>query len=78
MSLDSPVTGYRLYSDLGKKGDFYLIYDGFGNINRLQYTHSELTTGLIYQYKVEVLNFNGPSDPSDVSSRAACEVPSGF
>ncbi len=72
------MTGYRLYSDLGLKGDYFLIYDGFGNINRLFYTHTGLTTGLIYEYRVEVLNYNGPSEQSDVASRAACEVPSGF
>jgi len=27
-SSDTPVTGYRLYSDLGLKGDYFLIYDG--------------------------------------------------
>jgi len=48
VSLDSPVTGYRLYSDLGLQGDFFMVYDGNGNINKLFYTHSELTTGLIY------------------------------
>lgn len=55
------MTGYRLYSDLGKAGDFFLIYDGYGNINKLFYVHTSLTTGLVYQYQVEVLNFNGPS-----------------
>jgi len=77
-SLDSPVTGYRLYSDLGLKGDFFMIYDGFGNINKLFYTHAGLTTGLIYEYKVEVLNFNGQSETSLPNNRAACEVASGF
>jgi len=78
VSLDSPVTGYRLYLGLGKKGGLLLVYDGIGNINRLLYTHTGLTTGLIYEYKVEVLNFNGPSTQSDVSTRASCEISSGF
>lgn len=77
-SADSPVTGYRLYSDLGKKGDFFMIYDGFGNINRLFFAHAGLTTGLIYSYKVEVLNFNGASELSPASARASCEPPTGF
>jgi hypothetical protein len=72
------VTGYRVYSDLGRLGDFFMIYDGFGNINKLFYTHKGLTTGLIYAYKVEVLNFNGPSFDSIPNSRAACDPPSGF
>jgi hypothetical protein len=77
-SLDSPVSGYRVYSDLGLKGDFFMIYDGFGNINKLFYTHTNLTTGLIYEYKIEVLNFNGPSEMSEPNNRAACEIASGF
>ncbi len=77
-SQDSPVTGYRLYSDLGLQGDFFMIYNGFGNINKLFYTHTGLTTGLTYSYKIEVLNFNGPSQQSEPNNRASCEVPSGF
>ncbi len=34
-SSDTPVTGYKLYSDLGLQADFYMIYDGTGNINKL-------------------------------------------
>lgn len=78
ISLDSPVSGYRVYSDLGLKGDFFMIYDGFGNINKLFYTHTNLTTGLIYEYKIEVLNFNGPSEMSEPNNRAACETATGF
>lgn len=55
-----------------------MIYDGFGNINRLFFTHTGLMTGQIYEYKVEVLNFNGPSLMSDPNNRAACEIASGF
>jgi len=55
-----------------------MVYDGFGNINKLFYTHTGLTTGLTYSYKIEVLNFNGPSQQSDSNNRASCEIPSGF
>lgn len=64
VSVDTPVTGYRLYSDLGLQGDLFMIYNGDGNINKLFYTHTGLTTGLLYQYTVDVLNFNGPSGQS--------------
>ena len=77
-SADTPVTGYTLYSDLGLGGDFFLIYDGSGNINKLFYAHTNLESGLIYSYFIEVLNFNGPSDPSPINSRAACDPPSEF
>ena len=49
-SPDTPVTGYRLYSDLGLNGDYFLVYDGAGNTNKLQFTHSRLESGLIYSY----------------------------
>lgn len=78
VSLDTPVTGYRLYSDLGLNGDYSLIYDGDGNINKLSFTHTGLTTGLVYYYKLEVLNFNGPSDLSPSNFRASCDQPSQF
>ena len=77
-SVDTPVTGYRVYSDLGRNGDYFLIYDGQGNINKLSYTHTNLTSGLLYSYKTEVLNFNGPSALSSLNSRSACDVPSQF
>lgn len=32
-SIDIPVLGYRLYSDVGLNGDYYLIYDGSNNVN---------------------------------------------
>jgi len=44
-SLDSPVTGYHLYSDLGLDGDYFLIYDGDGNTNKLYYSHEGLSPG---------------------------------
>jgi len=60
------------------QGDFFLIYDGSTNINKLSYTDKGLTVGLIYQYEVEVLNFNGPSPHSSPAVRAACDLPAGF
>ena len=77
-SPDSPVTGYQLYSDLGLNGNFFLVYDGTGNINKLFYAHSGLTTGYVYQYYLTVLNFNGPSLASPINARASCENPTNF
>lgn len=77
-SPNSDVTGYRLYSDLGLFGDYYLIWDGDGFTNKLSYTHENLQEGFFYSYYVEVLNFNGASDPSNVVSRYACSPPSNF
>lgn len=76
--MDIAVTGYRLYSDLGLLGNYYLVYDGSENSNMLSYVHTGLNAGFTYSYELEVLNFNGPSAMSPVASRAACEAPSGF
>ena len=77
-SVDTPVTGYRLYSDLGLNGDYFMIYDGSGNTNKLFYANTNLNAGTIYSYKVEVLNFNGPSTMSVANSRASCDPPSNY
>jgi len=37
-----------------------------------------LKAGTNYFYAIEVWNFNGPSDKSDLASRKACEVPQNF
>jgi len=44
----------------------------------LFYTHSNLISSLEYSYKVEVLNFNGPSLQSNSNERSACEPPQNF
>ena len=63
---------------MGLGADYSIVYDGTGNTNKLSYTHTGLTAGLTYSYYLEVLNFNGPSAASPETSRASCEVPSGF
>jgi len=44
----------------------------------LSFEHSELEAGTKYYYAIEVWNFNGPSEKSDLASRMACEVPQNF
>lgn len=77
-SLDIPVLGYRLSADDRGNGEFGVIYNGYGNPNVLSFVHGPLKTGETYQYYVEVLNFNGPSDPSPLASVNVCEAPSNF
>ena len=72
------MSGYKLYPDRGLPGNRDLIYDGTGETEILQYTHSNLVTGTQYYYTLEVLNFNGPSESSAWVERRACEIPSGF
>lgn len=77
-SLHIPVLGYRLSADDRRNGEFEVIYTGYGNPNVLSFVHGPLKTGEIYQYYVEVLNFNGPSVPSPKASVYVCEAPSEF
>lgn len=75
VSVDIPVTGYRLYSDKGLPGNQFLIYDGDGSTQVQEYTDAGLIPGVIYEYFLEVLNFNGPSLKSVGVFRSACNAP---
>lgn len=72
------MTGYQLYSDRGLPGNQFLIYDGDGATQIQEYTDSDLLQGVLYQYTLEVLNFNGPSEKSDPVYRTACTGPDFF
>ena len=78
VSNDIPVTGYRLYSDKGLPGNSFLIYDGDGVTQTLEYVDRNLLPGQRYLYTLEVLNFNGPSEKSDPILRASCMSPQLF
>ena len=75
VSIDIPVTGYLLYSDRGLPGNQFLIYDGDGSTQIQEYTDSGLIPGVMYEYTLEVLNFNGPSEKSVGVYRSACNAP---
>lgn len=77
-STDIPVLGYRLYSDNKGNEEYELIFDGTGQPNILDYTHGPLSTGDQYNYKLEVLNYNGPSAKSASLKVQVCEKPQGF
>ena len=61
VSVDIPITGYRIYSDKGLPGNQFLIYDGEGITQIQEFADSGLIPGVSYHYTMEVLNFNGPS-----------------
>jgi len=73
-----PILGYRLKMDYRGNGDYQVVYDGDGMPNVLSYTHGPLLTGETYNFVVEVLNFNGASDPSDPVEVTVCVAPTGF
>ena len=70
------TTGYLLYIDDGRNGDFHLIYDGTGNFYKLSFAATGLETGLPYRFYVRALNINGGSELSDFTTIFACVRPS--
>jgi hypothetical protein len=58
--------GYQLYVEKG--GDNLisetLIYDGSDDPHTLSFTHQGLETGIIYNYYLKVVDYNGPSNSS--------------
>lgn len=55
------MEGYRLYMSEGTNGDFKLVYNGTLNALQKYFDTTNLTTGVLYQFKVAALNFNGES-----------------
>ncbi len=69
---DLPVIGYQLYMDDGYGGDYSIVYDGKNFPNVRQFTVTGLSRGLVYNFKVTALNFNGASVASDATSVTFC------
>ena len=61
---DITTSGYILYIDDGRNGDFRVVYDGSGSFYVLTFAATGLETGLPYRFYVKALNINGESDPS--------------
>jgi hypothetical protein len=78
------ITGYQLLMATPDSGDtFEIVFDTVKQSTQVtEYLVSEpdytLTTGADYRFKVLAYNFNGPSDPSDVSYIRVCGFPSGL
>lgn len=77
-STDIPVLGYRLSMDDRGNEEYEVIYNGYGKPNVLSYTHGPLYTGETYNFILEVLNFNGASNPSVATPVTVCVAPSNF
>ena len=77
-SRDIAILGYRLSIDNMGNKEYTIVYDGDGNPNIQRYTYGPLQTGETYNFILEVLNFNGASQPSTALSVRVCDVPSGF
>ena len=77
-STDIPVLGYLLSADDRGKGEFSVVWDGSGQPNVLSFTYGPLETGETYEFKLQVLNYNGASDYFPILSAAVCTAPTGF
>lgn len=77
-SLDIPVLGYLLSADDRGNGEYSVVWDGSGQPNVLSFIHGPLETGETYNFKLQVLNYNGASAYSNVLSAVVCIAPSGF
>jgi hypothetical protein len=75
-SLDTPILGYKLYSDNGQSGNQYLIWNGAHDTQTISFTHS-VEVGVQYSYWIEAYNFNGATQ-SDVSTKFGCVSPTNF
>ena len=70
------TTGYLLYIDDGRNGEFSIVYDGTGNFYTLSFAATGLETGLPYRFYIKSLNINGQSDASPETTVYACIKPS--
>mmetsp|Transcript_30242 Transcript_30242/g.29561 ORF Transcript_30242/g.29561 Transcript_30242/m.29561 type:complete len:230 (+) Transcript_30242:2732-3421(+) len=73
---DLPTLGYIVQMLVESKWE--TIYDASTNPDALSHTQFGLNTGEEYLFKVNAVNFNGPSDDSSILTVYACGVPSGF
>ena len=70
------TSGYMLYIDDGKNGQFTTVYDGTSNFHTLTFAATGLSIGLPYRFYVVALNINGPSIASDETTIYSCTRPS--
>ena len=73
---DIITTGYLIYIDDGRNGDFHIVFDGTGNFFTLSFAATGLEIGLPYRFYVKALNINGESAASEVTTIYSCIKPS--
>jgi fibronectin type 3 domain-containing protein len=66
------ATGYKVEYREGSSGEWTPIQEA---ITSASYTHSGLTEGITYYYRVKAVNSGGESGYSDTASRTALSVP---
>ena len=62
----SPLLGYKIESKTSEESDYSILVTNTGNTSTTSYSHTGLTAGLTYQYRVSAINSFGESVPSDM------------
>lgn len=62
----SPLLGYKIESKTSEQSDYSILVTNTGNPSNTSYSHTGLTAGLTYQYRVSAINSFGESMPSDM------------
>ena len=62
----SPLLGYKIESKTSEESDYSILVTNTGNASITSYSHTGLTAGLTYQYRVSAINSFGESMSSDM------------
>ncbi|WP_420544631.1 fibronectin type III domain-containing protein [Nitrosopumilus sp.] len=63
----SPLLGYKIESKTSEEFNYSILVTNTGNPSITSYSHTGLTAGLTYQYRVSAINSFGESMPSDMA-----------
>ena len=63
----SPILGYKIESKTSNDSDYSVLIQNTGIASDTTYSHTGLTSGLTYQYRVYAINSDGTSNPSNIS-----------
>lgn len=72
LNTELPVIGYLINMDDGIGGAFTQVYNGINYPNVRTYTVTGLMTQFTYRFTLQAINFNGPSEESDVAEFIIC------
>jgi len=61
----SSLLGYKIESKINEESDYSVLVTNTGSASTTTYSHTGLTAGLTYQYRVSAINSFGESNPSD-------------
>ena len=63
---ESPLVGYKIESKTSDESDYAILVTNTGSTSITTYSHTGLTAGLTYDYRISAINSAGESNPSDV------------